>query len=316
MKKFMKGCAILALVMLVLGAGLAIAAGTARGSAVITKVVDSVTGGRLHVNFGNWNLPWGVYWNSGVHYDLNVSDIYNDGYPILHGDTSGYSLGSDIDSLQIELGGYILETRASKDDSFYLETKNVENFQCYVENGVLCLKAVNSNGISIGITQGKRVTLFIPEEQYFEEVEVELGAGEITLENVNTGEMSLEVGAGGIYCRNIKAGELEASVGAGEIKLDGIDVEVLDVEVGMGEIVGNGSIRKSASLECSMGNLELTLKGSERDFNYRLEVAVGNLTLGRNSYSGLAKEQNIQNGAEKNMDIQCSMGNATILFED
>lgn len=317
MKRFMKVCAVMAIVMLVLGAALAIAATRVRGSAVITQMVDSVTGGRLHVNFGNVSVPWGVFWKDGWHYELDVSDVYDGSRPILQGDVSEYSLGSEVKSLHIEMGGYFFETADSADDSFYLYTEDADRFQCYVDNGILYLKAVNANiGVSIGGSNEKRIILAIPKEQFFEKVELELGAGQASLDNLRADEVSLEVGAGQIIGRNIKVGELEVSVGAGQIDLLGMNVDVLDAEIGMGELVGSGSIQKSANLECSMGNLELTLSGSEHDFNYQLEVAAGNLTLGRSSYGGLAQERNIQNGADKNIEIECSMGNVSVMFTE
>ena len=316
MKKFMKTCAIMAVVMLVLGAAMALAATRVRGSAVITQVVDSVTGGRLHVNFGNVSIPWGVYWTDGWKYELDVSDVYDGRHTVLQGDVREYSLGSGVKSLDIEMGGYFFEIEDSVDDSFYLTTEDAEKFQCYVENGVLYLKAVNANMISIGISYKNRIILSIPKDQFFEKVELELGAGQAILDNLRADKVSLEVGAGQIVGRDIQIGELEVSVGAGQVDLPEMNVGVLDVEIGMGELVGSGSIQKSASLECSMGNVELTLNGREQDFNYELEVAAGNLTLGRNSYSGLAQERDIQNGADKNMEIECSMGNVTILFNE
>lgn len=316
MKKFMKACVILAVIMLVLGGALALAAGTLRGNAMITEVVDSVTGGRLHVNFGNMSIPWGIFWKDGWHFDLNASDIYDDSHPIMQGDVKEYAIDSSVKSLKIEMGGYIFETRASVDDSFYLTTDGTEKFQCYEEGGVLCLKAVNSSIINIGASKGKRITLYIPEGQYFEKVELELGAGQVTFDKLNAGEVTLEVGAGQIIARNIWARDLGVSVGAGQIELSEMHVDVLDAEIGMGELVGNGSIQKRAKLECSMGNMELTLAGRQQDFNYRLEVSAGNLTLGPNSYSGLGREKGIENGADKDMDIDCSMGNVTILFKE
>lgn len=318
MKRFMKVCAVMAIVMLVLGAALAIAATRVRGGAVITQVVDSVTGGRLHVNFGNVSIPWGVFWKDRWRYELDVSDVYDGSQPILQGEVSEYSLGSGVKSLNIEVGGYFFQTADSADDSFYLFTEDAEKFQCYVENGVLHLKAVNTDmiNINIGGSNEKRIILAIPKNQFFEEVQLEVGAGQANMVNLRADKVSLEVGAGQIVGRNIKVGELEVSVGAGQIDLTGMDVDALDVEIGMGELVGSGSIQKSANLECSMGNLELTLTGREQDFNYELEVAAGSLTLGRNSYSGLARERDIQNGADKNMEIECSMGNVTILFNE
>ena len=318
MKKFMKVCAIMAAILVVLGAALAYTAGTFRGREVVSDVVDSVTGGRVHVNWSGWNIPWGVTFRDDWHFDLNTSNVYDKDYEIYRGDVTEHEISGEFSQLDIELGGYIFETAVSPDDSFYLTTNNADKFQCYVKKGVLYLTAVNSGiNISLGNISDRKLTLYIPEGTTLSKVEVELGAGQVIIDGLNAETVSLEVGAGQIQAKNIQAGKLEVSVGAGQIELPGMKVDELKAEIGMGELVGSGSIDKSADLECSMGNLELTLTGSQKDFNYQLEVAAGNLDLGSNSYSGLATEQKLLNPtAVKTMDIECAMGNVTISFEE
>lgn len=316
----MKFCAIMAAILVVLGAALAFIAGRFRGREVVSDIVDSVTGGRVHVNWSGWNIPWGVTFHDDWHFDLNTSNIYDNSYKIYRGDVTDYEIEGDgiIDQLDIELGGYIFETAVSPDDSIYLTTNNVDKFQYYVKKGVLHLTAVNSGiNLNLGNITDRKLILYIPEEALLSKVNVELGAGQVIIDGLNAATVSLEVGAGQIQAKNIQAGELEISVGAGQVELPGMKVDELKVEIGMGELVGSGSIDKSADLECSMGNLELTLTGSQKDFNYQLEVAAGNLDLGSNSYSGLATKQKILSPiAVKTMDIECSMGNVTISFEE
>lgn len=318
MKKFMKFCAIMAAILVVLGAALAFIAGTFRGREVVSDVVDSVTGGRVNVNWGGWNLPWGVTIRDERLFDLDTSNVYDNDYEIYRGDVTKYEIDSEFDRLDIELGGYIFETAVSPDDSFYLTTNNVDKFQCYVKRGVLHLTAVNSSiNLNLGNINNRRLTLYIPEGKTLSEVEVELGAGQVIIDDLNAAVVSLEVGAGQIQAKNIQTGKLEISVGAGQVEIPGMKVDELKAEIGMGELMGSGSIYKSADLECYMGNLELTLAGSQRDFNYELEVSAGNLELGNDRYSGLAQKQTILSPvAVKTMDIECAMGNVTITFEE
>lgn len=318
MKKFMKVCAIMAAILVVMGAALAFVAGTFRGRQVVSDVVDSVTGGRVHVNWSGWNLPWGITFRDDGFFNVDTSNIYDNDYEIYRGDVTKHEISGKFDQLDIELGGYIFETAVSPDDSFYLTTSNVDKFQCYVKSGVLHLKAVNSSiNFSLGNITDRKLILYIPEEALLSEVELELGAGQVIIDDLSAAAVSLEVGAGQIQAKNIQTGKLEISVGAGQVEIPGMKVDELKVEIGMGELVGSGSIYKSADLECSMGNLELTVKGSQRDFNYWLEVAAGNLDLGSDHYSGLAKEQKILSPvAVKTMNIECAMGNVTISFEE
>lgn len=316
MKKFMKVCAIMAAIMILVGTALAFTAGTMRSSDTISQVVESVTGGRMHVNWG-WGIPWGIYTTDKWEYSVDFSDFYDGNHDILRGDVSMYSVGSDVERIDIELGGYILDTTYTEDDNYYISTNHADRVQCYTENGVLKLKAVNSSPRwGVGNIDERQITLCIPKDRYIESLELELGAGQVTLNGINAGEVSLEVGAGQIFVNNSRAKELEVSVGAGQVELWGVEVDKLDAEIGMGELAGSVDIHKSADLECSMGNMELTLMGSQQDFNYQLEVAAGNIEVGRNSYSGLANEQKVNNGADKDITIECSMGNITIDFKD
>ena len=61
MKRFMKGCGIAALVMIVLGVLLGVTAGSVAGISTISQVVDGVTGGRVQMGFGSgrWGIGWG-----------------------------------------------------------------------------------------------------------------------------------------------------------------------------------------------------------------------------------------------------------------
>lgn len=313
MKKFMMVCAIMAACMLTLGIVLSLAAGAVRGAGAITEVVESVTGGRVRLNFGSGSGPWGILWNNGC----NSAVIFDDSHPVQQGDVDRFAISSDVKRMKIDLGNCIFETAVSADDSFYLTAENAGKYQCYEENGVLHLNVGNPNTFILGIgSNTERFTLYIPSGQHFEEVELDLGAGQVTLNNLSADTVSLDVGAGQIIARNIRARELAVDVGAGQVELPGMNVNVLEAEIGMGELLGGGSILERADLECSMGNIEMTLEGSWQDFNYKLDVAAGNLDLGSNSYSGLAQKQNIQNNAAKNMAIECSMGNVTILFEE
>lgn len=319
MKKFMKGCAIVALIMIVFGLVLAIVAGTRRGSAAITEVVERVTGRRIHVNFSLGSLPFGIWsgdddWN----YELDPSDIYDKDYEVMELEgklaTVYPDSGTVIRELDIDLGGCSFETRVSETGEFYVKASGMEKVQVYEEKGVLHVKSMNSH-LKLMSSVGK-VTLYVPEGQYYDEVDIDLGAGEMTFDELDAKKISLDVGAGAILCKSITAEELKASVGMGQIELREMDIDELDAKIGMGELLGTGIVNKSADLECSMGNLELKLEGSKQDYNYKLDAAAGNVDIGRDSFSGLATSRWIDNNASKTLNIECSMGNISIRFTE
>lgn len=323
MKKFMKGCLITALVLFAAGAVLAVLGGSAKGSAAISQVVESVTGGRVHVNLGDIS-GWGVTIGDQVFenltgmdekYDISDASMFDGDFEIYKGEVSKYCPGAGIEKLEIQVGGCVLETKTSKDDSFYIEVEKAYKFQGYVEDNTLYIKA--SNGAKSWSRMGSCViTLYVPEGFYFEKAEVEMGAGVMKFSELCVkGETSLEVGAGQIVVDDVRSETLELSIGAGQIELKNMRLSELEAEIGMGELKAEGEILSSADVECSMGNVKLKVKGSEKDFNYYIECAMGNVDLGSDSYSGLAKEKTIENGASKEMSIECAMGNITVVFK-
>ena len=67
--------------------------------------------------------------------------------------------------------------------------------------------------------------------------------------------------------------------------------------------------------ECGLGELDLTLTGTQEDYNYDLECGVGNLDVGSDSYSGLGREKSISNkGADRKLNLECGMGNISVDF--
>lgn len=327
MKKFMKSCAITALVLFVIGFVLATVASSIRGRTTIEEVVDSVTGGRVHIHlnpFSNW---WGVQvndndlleWMDDMEVLDEVDDVidenigFNSHYNILKGSVEKFSLGSGIRELDFEIGAYSFTTEKSPDDNFYLEAEYAGKLQSYVEDGTLYIRST-ATVKKWNELNGCRVVLYVPEGVYFDDADIEVGAGRLEFDGLQARKVSLSVGAGQVSLDELLTDSLEADLGLGQIELSNAVMGALDAEIGMGEFVADGILNGNADVECSMGNVSLTLKGSLRDFNYELSKALGNVTLGGSSSSGFASEKYLDNDADKTISVDCAVGNVTIQF--
>ena len=207
----------------------------------------------------------------------------------------------------------MFQTESSGDGFFYVEAENAGKFQAYTENGTLCIRITNGekkwNEIS-----GCRITLYVPEDQVYQNVAINLGAGLLEFGGLNTTAATLEVGAGQITVKGAFVDSMELRVGAGKIWLEDMQVADMKADVGMGVLEAEGMIGRGASLSCAMGSVDLRLEGREEDFNYKLSGSMGNINLGAGSYSGMGMEKSIDNGAEKTIELKCSMGNISLLF--
>lgn len=321
MKKFMKVCAIIALILVLVGLALGIAGSTAKGRNTISEVVENVTGGRVRINLNPTDRNWGITIGDDifdsldeVNYDIKDSVSFDSNYPVLSGDIDKYSLEGTVANLEIEAGGCSFRVKESEDDSFYVEAKGVGKFQTYVENETLYMKTTTVARQWSEIS-GSKITLYVPANCNFGEIKINLGAGVLEFPNLHAENAALEVGAGQIEADGAEVQRLEINVGMGQIRLTDMNVTDLTAEVGMGELVAKGAVNGNVDAECSMGNLELRIAGKQEDFNYELSGAMGNLTLDGKSYSGFSQEKSIDNGAAKKMELDCSMGNVTVKFE-
>lgn len=321
MKKFMKVCGITALILLLAGIVLGAVASTMRGRTAIARVVETVTGGRVNIDFdGFWG--WGNQVRDDIEdrlpdvdYDIDDATSFDSHYDILGPDVPKFCLGEEVEKLEVEAGGCSFRTLKSEDASFYVEASDTGRFQAYVEDGTLYVRAATSTR-SLSDWGKCEVRLYVPEGFYFREVDIEFGAGLLEFEGLRADRVTLGVGAGQITVDGLAANSLEAEIGMGQMELKGLEVKSLDADIGMGELVARGSVNGDVDVSCSMGNVDMEITGRQEDFNYELTGAMGNIDLGAAGYSGLGMSKTIDNGADKNMEVECSAGNITIKFTD
>lgn len=322
MKRFMKGCGIAALVMIVVGVIMALVVTVTKGTSYMNSFLDNVTDGRIN----NWFRSieergyqidrYAEGHNDFDGYDINDATMYNKKYPVENGDVEyTYQTFSELNSvnLDVELGGCMFYIEESSDGTFYVEGENTSKFQAYEEGGTVYLKATRKTNVWDEIKKCV-ITLYIPAGHSFSDVQMDLGAGLMDLGTLYSGSMTLAVGAGQITADFLQAESLDVSVGAGEALIDDMNVTYLNASVGAGHIYAGGSVGGDINAECAMGSLELDLNGAETDFDYSVECMAGAVLIGDSTFAGLASERNWSNGAGRLMNLECSMGQIEVSF--
>lgn len=320
----MKGCAWTALILIVVGFILGSVASTVKGAEAIRQVVDTVTGGRVQVDLselgqlgvsiaeGAGNLTDEVMegLEDNVNYDIDDSMIFADGFEVLTGDISKDFTGEGVLELDIEVGGCKFFLEESEDGDFHVEAENTRKFQGYVSGKTLFIKGTMKTG------SDSEIVLQVPAGFSFEKINMELGAGAMELGDMRAKELDLEVGAGQITADSLTVDSLLVAVGMGEIVIDDMQVNKLDAQVGMGNFRAEGAVSEKVIVECAMGNIDMKLAGSEKDYDYSIECGMGNVKIGGSTYSGLGNEKDIDNDADRKMDVECAVGNIEIRFVD
>ncbi len=69
-------------------------------------------------------------------------------------------------------------------------------------------------------------------------------------------------------------------------------------------------------LEIGAGSLSASLTGEEANYDYNIQCGIGEVMLGKKSYSGFGHEQKVENpGANRHIDIECGAGTVAIRFD-
>lgn len=246
-------------------------------------------------------------------YDINDQVFFDEERDILEGNIDKFVIEAKepIQKLEIELGGGSLSIVTSKDDLFYFEGKDADQVQIYMKDHVLRIKAMKTKNYDLNM----KLTLYVPDDYSFQEMEANIGAGVMEAEKCFAEKLKIELGAGKIELENIHCSKLEASVGAGHLKLQDFFVEeYAEVVLGAGHIEGTGIFDNNADLTCSMGAIHLHLQEKLEEHDYSIQCAAGKVQVGEKEYSTLSSQERIENGAENQIDVHCSLGSITINF--
>lgn len=222
-----------------------------------------------------------------------------------------------VENLNVKLGAGSFEIRAKEKgtETIGISFEGTGDFQYSLEEGTL----------QVGLHEASTQTIFgqnlgeciieVPQDLSLKNFTVKLGAGEMEIQGICAQDMMLQVGAGQLELDDIQASSLNMKVGAGQAVCEKVSGENVTMEVAMGECLYSGQISNNLDVDCSTGNVEVTIDGSEKDHNYDLNCSMGSITVGSMELSGLGSERVMDYGAESLFGIKCGLGNVTIEFD-
>lgn len=306
MNKFIKVC--LSIVGILMAFGLVLfTVGAMFGG--VHQVVDITRSGGFNYTFSD-----GIIHIHGFDWDYDDYDEYYDNLEEYR-DYEFDDLGDidDIDEVRIEIGACKLDVQSYEEDTYLVEVENVYHLKCEVDDGVLMIGSERDSFPNFG---ERRVTVYIPEDERLDDLDIKLGAGVGRVEGIKADDISMDVGAGELTGIDLTAEEAGLSVGAGSVTLRDCEFGESKFNVGVGSAVYKGELTGDVKVNCGMGNVNMRLDGEREDFNYKLECAMGRIEIDRSQYSGMGNHRREDNDANKTMDLDCSMGNIEVDFED
>ena len=303
MKKFTKGMLIAAGIFGAVGIGLTTAGGVMGASMSELTGVESLKRVLL-VADGDYDYDDSDDYDS----DDYDSDDYDDSSD--YDDSDDYDDSEDYARAEDEEDGTVYQLKYQpakldielKYDELILEEGDSFCVRVYDDSGKNVTVKESSDTLKVKSTKklskNRKVCISYPEDVKLQELEIEMGAGTVYLNrDIETEKLSVEMGAGEFESKNP------------------VTAREADLEIGTGSMTFADLSARKTDGECGLGELDLTLTGTQEDYNYDLECGVGNLDVGSDSYSGLGREKTISNkGADRKLDLECGMGNISVDF--
>lgn len=153
------------------------------------------------------------------------------------------------------------------------------------------------------------IIIYLPNNYLFNEVSIDSGAGNISIEKLSTYELDFDLGAGAINVDNlIVNGAASFDTGAGQVNIDNCNINNLDLDMGVGKTVINGIFTGSNDIDAGIGELELNLNDSINNYNLIIDKGIGKIMLNNE----IVDNHYISNIGSNKLEIDGGIGNIII----
>ena len=140
-------------------------------------------------------------------------------------------------------------------------------------------ESINISGKNL-IGKNSTIIIYVPENFVFESIEIEGGAGRISLSDFVTRELSLELGAGEVEINSVEVlDETDIDGGAGEINIINSSLSNLDFDMGIGKCTMNAQLYGKNEIDAGIGQLQIKLLDGKENYTIMAEEGVGNITI-------------------------------------
>lgn len=297
MKKFMKISAIIGGIFLVLGVIVFVVGALGGGVSSIknlSRLEEEVGSEKMEEIMGKLNLD-------GIHFDnfsislgsdgffIGLSEIFDDDYPVYK---EGEHSISDVsgNNIELSLAAGEMYVKYHDEDGIKLVVGEGGRMQCYAKDNTVYVVGgyQSTNG-------GEELTVYLPENVKYQEFTVDAGAGVLEIDDINAEKVCI-------------------NAGAGEFNVHHMDVKEAEVNLGMGESEITGKVSGDMTLDVGMGELIFYVEGNKDEFDYDLSCGLGSLEVEGVYTIGGMGDKEIDNHADKEMEISCGMGNVEVYF--
>jgi len=218
-------------------------------------------------------------------------------------DVTVFNKGEKISSIDISLS--LAAVIITKGTSFEIQTYDIPANEIRTNlssDGKLRIsnKDVNKLSTIFGgrwMNRDPRIVITLPNDLELSNLSVEIGAGSFSSKEIT-----------------VQADKARLEVGAGEIVFQNLNTNKMTAECGMGSIIVSGKIRGSSQFECGMGSISAKIYGDRDSYSFNASVGLGNVRVNNEEISGFGNSRGSKR-LSNHIEIDCGMGDVRVTIE-
>ena len=134
-----------------------------------------------------------------------------------------------------------------------------------------------------------RIIVYIPDNTTLRKVDLELGAGNVGIDNLKAETANIECGAGQVTIRNTELANA-------------------DIDAGVGKLEFSGTLKGKTEVNCGIGEVAIDLQGGSEIYTLDVEKGIGDISVNEESVSS----KTVIGNGENKVSIEGGIGKISI----
>lgn len=214
----------------------------------------------------------------------------------------------DVRSIKLETISSTVNIKTG--DNFKVVAQNVKNnFSVKLVDETLKIEEYKKSWFSNDFKGN--ITIYIPINYELDNLDIDLGAGKINIENMLADKFDIKQGAGTISILNSKFNKTDIEGGAGKIEINSSTLNNLNLDAGVGQVDINGNITGNSKIECGVGSMNIKLSENKNDYTIMAQKGLGNISI-----EEIDQKSDITYGTGINkIKLEGGVGSISVIFD-
>lgn len=216
------------------------------------------------------------------------------------------NISQDISEIDLDIASASVYIKAA--DSFTFST-NDKGFSVKQKKNKLKVEEKNLKAFS-GLGEAV-IVITVPKGVVLDSMEIESGAGALSVEGVNCNKLEADLGVGETVFDNVGVSvKADIDTGVGNFDIKNSTINNLSLSTGLGKTTVSALMTGINEFECGIGNLHISSNDQINDYTVSVEPGMGKVKIGGETFS----EDIILGSGQNVIKVEGGIGNVTVDF--